>query len=69
MNEDILEYEILPDGRIKFTTSKISQPNHASADEFLRMVRRLSGGESVRVRRTDVDHAHQHVHQHDKQEQ
>ena len=41
---DQMNIEILEDGTISFTTDKISQKNHASADEFLSEVQRLAGG-------------------------
>jgi hypothetical protein len=52
MKADQMTIEILADGTIKTTTDKISAPNHASADAFLRDVATLAGGESTRTRKT-----------------
>ena len=42
---DTMEIEILDDGTISVQTSEISGKNHVSADEFLKMVEDLAGGE------------------------
>jgi hypothetical protein len=60
MKLDNMEIEILDDGTIKFTTDPISGANHQNADEFLKSVARLAGGETTRVRRND---RHTHVHE------
>lgn len=52
MQADKMTIEILEDGTIKTTSDKISIPNHASAEAFLKDVARLAGGESTRARRT-----------------
>ena len=62
MKHDEIEIEILEDGTIKTTTDKVSMPNHASAEEFLRLLAELAGGEQRRVRR---GHSHHHHHEHD----
>lgn len=67
---DNIRIEVLPDGRIKFTTDAISGPNHASAEQFLKYVATLAGGETTRERRTDVKHqTHTHDHVHDREHQ
>lgn len=66
---DVIEYEILEDGTVKFTTDAVSAPNHASAEEFFRYVAKTLGGETTRARRTDRHgHTHHH-HDHVKKEQ
>lgn len=45
---DIIEIEILDDGTIKSSTNKISMPNHAKAEMFLRDVAKLAGGKTLR---------------------
>lgn len=65
-NTDTMQIEVLPDGTIKTTTDGVSGANHANAEEFLRFVARMAGGESTRTRRTDVHaHTHSHTHTHD----
>ena len=67
MRKDSIEFEILPDGRIKWTTDKISPQNHTNADRFLAEVGRLHGGEETIERRQGHSHSHQrygHSHTH-----
>ena len=57
--------EILPDGRIKIDTGDMSGPTHTSADNFLKSVERLMGGEvEVQKRRESHTHHHTHTHEH-----
>ena len=56
---DILKIEILADGTIRTETSPISPINHQSAEDFLRGVQALTGGEMTRQRK---GHAHSHTH-------
>jgi hypothetical protein len=66
MKHDKIQIEILADGTIKFTTDPISGPNHVNAEQFLRMVGQLAGGETTRERRKDAhQHQHEHEHEHD----
>ncbi len=59
MREDAIEYEILPDGTVRWTTGVVSQANHQSADAFLRELGRILGGETTIERRIGgVRHAH-----------
>ena len=61
---DSIAIEILPDGTIKVTSDQISGPNHQNAEQFLRFMAELAGGETTRTRRKDVHHqAHSHSHQ------
>ena len=61
MKEDIIEIEVLQDGTIKITTDQISPANHLSADNFLKMIEQLAGGEiTKRKNRKAHGHAHQH---------
>jgi hypothetical protein len=68
MKTDTMQIEILEDGTIKTTTDPISGANHANAEEFLRFMARMAGGETTRQRRTDAHHhhgEHEHAHDHD----
>lgn len=66
MQKDTMRIEILEDGTIKTTTDPISGSNHQNAEQFLRMMATLAGGETTRVKRTDVHgHVHHHDHDHD----
>lgn len=66
MHKDRMKITILADGTIKTTSDEISPANHQNAEEFLAMMARLAGGETVREARTDVEHQHQHDHVHDE---
>ena len=61
MKEDIIEIEVLEDGTIKVTTDQISPANHMSADQFLKQIEQLAGGEITKQKNRK---AHGHVHQH-----
>jgi len=63
---DQIEIEILPDGTIKTSTDRVSMPNHATAEAFLRDMARLAGGQVKRERKQGVVHtyAHHHGHEH-----
>lgn len=52
MNADKMTIEILADGTIKTSTDKISAPNHASADAFLRDVAQLTGSHTTKTKRS-----------------
>lgn len=64
--QDELTIEILPDGTIKTTTSRVSGANHSNAEQFLQHVAKLAGGDTERVRRADAlhNHVHDHAHEH-----
>jgi len=62
MEIDTLTIEILGDGTIKTTSDMVSSTNHESAEQFLRGMARLSGGETTREVRKNVRHGHTHVH-------
>lgn len=59
MKMDNLTIEILEDGTIKTTSDAVSGPNHANAEQFLKHMATMAGGETVRVKRKD---AHSHTH-------
>ena len=63
-NVDTLQIEILEDGTIKTTSDPISAANHANAEEFLKFLARMAGGETTRERRKDAQHLHRHRHHH-----
>lgn len=49
--KDTIDIEVLPDGTIKSTTSKVSNANHSSAENFLRDMGKWSNGKVRRVAR------------------
>lgn len=63
---DIMRVEILPDGTIKTTTDPISGANHQTAENFLKTVTTLTGGDVTRQKRGNTHHHHHgHTHTHD----
>ena len=54
MPADKLTLEILPDGTIKSTADGVSAANHDNAENFLRNVATLAGGQVTRRLRTDL---------------
>jgi hypothetical protein len=66
MEIDTLIIEILEDGTIKTTSDTVSAANHESAEQFLRSVARLAGGETTREARKHVKHGHTHAHVQEK---
>jgi hypothetical protein len=62
LRQDNLTVEFLPSGQIKVSTDAVSQANHAAAENFLRVLAELSGGEVVRAKKA---HGHIHAHQHE----
>jgi hypothetical protein len=56
MNQDEIQIEILPDGSLKIETDEVSAANHMSADDLVKFIERLAGGE------TQVKHKHTHAH-------
>ena len=54
------QIEILADGTIKSTSGKFGAQNHASAEAFLAMVAKLTGGTTDR--RAHGSHAMHHHH-------
>lgn len=50
MKDDII-IDVLPDGSVKITTSGISAPNHMSADQLLREIEGVLGGETKKEKR------------------
>ena len=62
MEIDKLVIEILEDGTIKTTTDDVGPANHDNAEQFLRAVARLAGGETTRRRRTDAKPRQAHSH-------
>jgi len=63
MHIDQLKIEILEDGTIKTTSDDVSAANHDTAEQFLRAMARLAGGETVRETRKDIKGYH-HGHDH-----
>jgi len=61
---DNIEIEILPDGTIKSSTDKVSMPNHANAEAFLREMARLAGGSTERKHKHGKTGFHTHEKEH-----
>lgn len=67
MKQDSFEVEFLADGSLKITTDKVSAPNHANAENFLREVAKLCGGKTTIKHKHGVKghtHTHTNIHQH-----
>lgn len=62
---DILDVEILPDGRIKVTTDDISQPNHMNAENFMKFIAQATGSPARTTSRNKHINAHSHTHEHE----
>jgi hypothetical protein len=65
-NKDEMTIDILDDGTIRFETSPISGPIHASAEKFLADVKEATGGDQNRARRGHAPGAHHHHHHEQK---
>lgn len=63
MAADTMILEILADGTIKTTTDPISPANHQSAEDFLKGITQLTGGDVTRQKRHEHHH-HTHTHAH-----
>ena len=63
---DTIKITVLEDGTIKTETDKVSMPNHANAEAFLRDMGRLAGGPVVRKAKHGfvLSHTHQDGHTH-----
>ena len=62
---DTMRITILPDGRVRTETDRVSAAAHQSAEMFLHTVAKLCGGLTTRTRRVDVGtaiHVHDHSH-------
>lgn len=58
---DKLTIEVLADGTIKTSTDSISPANHRQAEEFMRLLAALTGGETTRARNVKgQQHGHRH---------
>ena len=56
--------EIMPDGKIKVTSpGGFSKETHADADEFIALIKELSGGD-VEVKQLKPNLGNPHAHQH-----
>lgn len=64
MKQDVIEFTILDDGTIKWSTSKVSQMNHTSADQLLAEAMKLMPGETKVEQKGHEGHEHTHVHKH-----
>lgn len=59
--QDAIEIEILEDGTIRSTTDPISGANHANAEQFLKYVGTLAGGDTTIKKKAGHTH-HHHSH-------
>ena len=64
-----LVIEILEDGTIKTTTDEVGTANHDNAEQFLRAMARLAGGETTRRQRTGIRISETHSHTRENVEQ
>ena len=64
---DKIKMEILEDGTITCETDGVSGKNHKSADEFLKMIEEMTGGESQMKKKKHI-HKHKHEVPHSHQE-
>jgi hypothetical protein len=56
---DRIKIEILEDGTLSIETEGISTKNHMSADEFLKAIEKLSGGErTTKHKEKHATHTH-----------
>lgn len=53
MAQDRIEWEILEDGTISVKTPGISGTNHVSADQLLKEIAKMAGGEHKKTKRLD----------------
>ena len=64
---DRIKITVLEDGTIKVETDEISQAAHMSADEFLKRIQKLAGGDTQTEEKKGIKHTHEHgtlVHSH-----
>ena len=62
---DTMDLEILEDGTVSITTDKISDANHAKADELLKELEEMLGGAKTTKKNPKAKrHSHKHVHAH-----
>lgn len=58
---------ILEDGTIRTETSKVSAPNHQSAEAFLLDIAKLTGGKRTTTNIGHGHHHHGHGHSHEQE--
>ena len=64
MKEDVIEIQVTEDGLIKVSTPKISAQNHMSADQLLKEIETLAGGDVVKRKQAGNKTSHHHGHTH-----
>lgn len=57
-----MQITVLPDGRIKVETSDMAGAAHKAADDFLKLLAQLAGGEVIESK---LERGHHHGHDHD----
>jgi len=60
---DEIKWEILEDGTISTSTDAISGTNHQSADDLLKHLHEMAGGDIVIKQRKGHTHTHTHKHE------
>ncbi len=62
---DQITVTVLPDGRIRVDTDSLEGPNHTSAEQLLKLLSQLAGGETTVTRkRPTTIRTSQHTHAH-----
>ena len=61
---DQIKIEILPDGRLKATTDKVSAANHGSAEAIMRDFAQMGPTERKQRPHSHHHHGHEHGHTH-----
>lgn len=65
LNPGQMKLRILEDGTVRVETSDMGGVSHKSADDFLKEVARLLGGDVETKQLQGHRHAHTHDHDHD----
>ena len=58
---DKLDIVILEDGTIKVDVDRVSMPNHASAEQFLKLSAELANGGTQKRTKKGLGHHHAHA--------
>jgi hypothetical protein len=59
---DKIELEILEDGTVSISTDKISDKNHANADELLEQLEKMLGGKTLIKKKQGEQKELVHIH-------
>lgn len=61
---DKIKISVLEDGSIKIETDKVSMPNHTNAENFLKEMFKLAGGNLAKKAKHAFAHVSGKTHQH-----